>query len=232
MPRDSIRISRLTLNCIVGLRPDEREREQPVALDLVLGLDLARAGRTGRIGDTCDYAQVTWEVQALLRFRRYRIIEVAVAEIAAMVFGVHGLVDTVRVSLEKPRALEGRARAAMVEIFRGRADFPGRSEDKPWGEVEVLSENREAGLYLLHVDPGQGIPAHRHSVMRELEWLVSGKMERNGVPMIAIDPATWTRGRVHGYRNVSEERATLFCCDTPPFIPEDEIMVGSDEVPW
>ena len=36
-------------------------------------------------------------------------------------------------------------------------------------------------------------------------------------------PRAWTKGFVHGYTNVSGRRATLFCCDTPPFLPHDEI---------
>jgi hypothetical protein len=31
---------------------------------------------------------------------------------------------------------------------------------------------------------------------------------------------------VHGYENRGQRRATLFCCDTPPFIPQDEIVEG------
>ncbi|MBM4363174.1 MAG: dihydroneopterin aldolase, partial [Deltaproteobacteria bacterium] len=74
---DLIRIRGLEFDCIVGLRPHEREREQRVHLDLALGLDLSPAGRQGRIALTCDYDEIATEVMAMLRFRRYQLIEMA-----------------------------------------------------------------------------------------------------------------------------------------------------------
>jgi quercetin dioxygenase-like cupin family protein len=142
---------------------------------------------------------------------------------AAMVFGLYGAVETVEVGLEKPQALAGKAHAS-VQIRRSRSDFPRRREAAEFGEVEVLGENSEAGLYLLHVQPGRSIPAHYHRVMRELEWLAVGNLLRDGQPCVRGEPVVWTRGEVHRYDNVSETIATLFCCDTPPFIPSDEIL--------
>jgi dihydroneopterin aldolase len=201
-------------------------------LDLELGLDLRPAASSGRISDTCDYDRVADQVRELLQFRRYRIIEVAAEELAAMLFGLNDKIETLRVRLEKPRALEGRARAGAVEILRERADFPRRVEKTRFGEVEILHEGREAGLYLLHVDAGGEIVPHRHAVMRELEWLVTGDLQRNGQVMAGPEPTAWSVGRVHGYRNLGDTRATLFCCDTPPFIPDDEIEVPAAEVTW
>jgi dihydroneopterin aldolase len=223
--RDAIHIQGLRLDCIVGVRPAERQCEQPVALDLRLGLDLSRAGRSGRIAHTCDYDRVVDQVSALLKFRRYRLVEVAVEELAAMLFGVHPMLERVWIRLEKPKALDGRARLAAVEIERERSDFPSRREDTPFGEVEILHETREAGLYRLHVDVGHAIQPHFHRVMQELEWLVFGRLLRDGEPVNEFDPAVWPRGKVHTYVNEGQERATLFCCDSPPFIPEDEILV-------
>jgi dihydroneopterin aldolase len=227
--RDAIHIQGLSLDCIVGVRPDEREREQPVVLDLRLGLDLSRAGRSGRIAHTCDYDRVVDQVSALLKFRRYRLVEVAVEELAAMLFGVHPMLEMVWIRLEKPRALDKRARLAAVEIERERSDFPSRREDTLFGEVEILHETREAGLYLLHVDVGRTIEPHYHRVMQELEWLVFGKLLRDGEPVNEFDPAVWPSGKVHTYVNEGDSKATLFCCDSPPFIPEDEILVEASQ---
>ena len=71
---DVIRIHRLQLDCIVGIRPSEREVEQRVRLDLGLHADVSQAGRTGRNSLTADYDQVAHEVAALLSFRRYHLI--------------------------------------------------------------------------------------------------------------------------------------------------------------
>lgn len=213
------------MGCVVGVRPDERLGEQPLELDLRLLLDLRRAGRSGRIGDTCDYDQVAEQVHALLKFRRYRLLEAAAEELAAMLLGVHRVVQQVEVRLEKPRALLGRARGASVKILRSADDLALREERTDFGRAQVLLETEDAGLYLLHIDPGASIPPHRHEVMRELEWRVSGDLERCGQPMTGLCPVEWPRGRIHEYRNVGGGTATLFCCDVPPFDPDDEIRV-------
>jgi dihydroneopterin aldolase len=228
---DSIIIEKLRVECVVGVLPRERHAEQPLEADVELELDLARAARSGRIVETADYDRVAHELAALLQFRRYRLLETAAEEAAAMLLAAHPAVRRVGLSLTKPQALEGRAHAARVTVRRSLHDYPRRREDAVFGGVEVLYEGHEAGLYLLHVAPGREIPPHRHAVMRELEWLVGGELLRNGAPADPT-PATWELGMVHGYRNRSAREAVLFCCDTPPFVREDEIVVPAAEVPW
>lgn len=225
MARDTIFVRGLRVDCVVGILPDEREREQPLIVDLELGLDTSRAAYSGKIGATCDYSRVADEVSTLLRFRRYKLLEMAAEELAAMLFGVHDPLEDVRVELSKPEAMADRARRVGVVIERRRADFGRAREKAEFGEVEILHQSREAGLYLLHIDPGSEIPAHYHRIMRELEWLVTGALERDGVRLQDFAPVVWDRERVHHYTNVGSRRATLFCCDSPPFVPTDEIMV-------
>ncbi len=223
LARDTIEIEGLTLECILGVLPHEREQEQPIRLDLELGLDLGLAGRTTKIADTIDYDRVTTEVGALLAFRRYRLLENAAEELAAMLFGVHPGLESVRLRLAKPRALAGRATAAAVHIARAREDFVMGHEPSRFGDVDILLETHEAGLYLLHVAAGHEIPPHHHRVMRELEWLVRGELHHRKQRVPLAQPIAWARGQAHGYRNDSDQPATLFCCDCPPFIPDDEI---------
>lgn len=223
MPRDTIRVSGIELQCIVGIRQHERKETQPLWVDLELALDLSRAGRSGRIGDTVDYDRVADQVIQLVSFREYRLLENAAEELAAMLFGVQPALEQLRIKIKKPKALSGRAHLAEVEVERARADFPRGEETARFGRVEVLLETREAGLYLLHVAPGGEISAHRHERMRELEWRVSGKLARDGEQMLGLAPMVWPRGREHSYQNLGQDWATLFCCDVPPFIPADEI---------
>jgi dihydroneopterin aldolase len=68
--RDTIELEGLGLDCVLGVYPDERDREQPVRVDLRMGLDLGTAGRSASIGDTVDYDRAANEIAALLRFRR------------------------------------------------------------------------------------------------------------------------------------------------------------------
>lgn len=223
---DTIAICGLQVDCIIGVHAHERDTLQPLGLDLELGVDLRKPGRSGRIADTCDYAQVAAEVRAMLEFRRYQLLEAAAEEICAMLLGLHPEVDTASLQLNKPRALTGLADAARVGVRRTRTDYPRRFETSKFGQVEILLETREAGLYLLHVDAGRKIPDHHHQVMRELEWIIDGELWRGDAQLALQTAREWPIGHVHGYDNRSERRATVFCCDTPPFIPADEIEVA------
>ena len=227
--RDKIRIRGLRVDCVIGVLPEERTREQPVILDVELTLDVSSAAYTGRIDRTVDYDRAAQEIDALLRFRRYQLLEMAAEELCAMLIGVHPSIEHVVLEIQKPRALLGRAASVGVEVSRGRADFPSARDKPEFGEVEIIHESSAAGLYLLHIDPGKRIPTHYHAVMRELEWLVAGEVERDGRRLGGFSPVAWPQGQRHTYVNVGTGRATLFCCDSPPFIPEDEVVVQPDD---
>jgi dihydroneopterin aldolase len=227
--RDTIELEGLSLDCVLGVLPDERDRVQPVRVDLRMGLDLVPAGRSASIGDTIDYDRVATEIAALLRFRRYRLLENAAAEVSAMLFGVHPRVEELELRLAKPQALQGRADAAAIRIARRREDFAWRREPAHFGgDVDVLLETKEAGLYLLHVGPGGEIPLHHHQVMRELEWVVRGTLRQGDELVPPFRPVEHSHGQAHRYRNDGAEVATLFCCDCPPFIPADEIVLEGE----
>jgi dihydroneopterin aldolase len=226
MSRDSIFISDIMVECVVGVYPEERTRTQPLRVDLSLEVDTSLAGRTGRLLDAVDYARVTEEVSTVLKFREYRLLETAAEELCAMLLSLHPAAVSVQLTIEKPEALVGRARSAGVRVDRSNDDYPRRWEHPDFGEVEVVYESSEAGLYLLHVEPGRQIPPHHHEVMRELEWVARGELHRDGKLIKAFSPMAWPQGRTHCYENNSGARATVFCCDTPPFIPQDEISDG------
>ena len=189
--RDRIVIHDLKVACVIGIRPEERHREQPLTVNLELEVDSRPAGRSGKISETVNYAEVAQEIGALLRFRRYRLLEMAAEELSAMIFGVHPEVHGLTLELAKPRALEGRAASASVRVSRRPEDFPRRHEDNEFGQVDVLFESREAGLYLLHIEPGKCIPSHYHQVMRELEWVVRGEIARDGKALEGLAPVAW-----------------------------------------
>lgn len=213
---DRIHIKGLELDCIVGVRPLEREREQRVHLDVAMELDLSAAGRTGRIALTCDYSEIAEEIIAMLRFRRYHLIEMATEEIAAMLLGVHPEMHAVEISLDKPAALDGRARAASVEIRRDRSRFePSPCAGLP--EASVILETREAGLYRVTVGPGAELPARWGRGQAELEWLISGHLTDAGGALALHAPRTRAEADSRAVLlNPGAEPAVLFRCVLPP----------------
>ena len=206
---DQISILGLEVDCIVGLRAFERRRRQRVSLDLRLDLDLTRAGQTGRISHTLDYSRVADEVCMLLRFREYRLIEMATNELASMLLGVHPILHGIQVRLEKPEALRGRAHSASVEIRREQHER--KAIRQSFGLRTTLLENREAGLYLFEVAPGSALPPLTQKDVRCLEWVVSSSSQSERSEGLFVFP----EGRRSEYANVSNQAVVLFCCACP-----------------
>ncbi len=205
---DTIFIDGLELRCIVGLRSYERRREQPLRVDISLGLDLSSAGRSGRISDTADYARVADEVTGLLRFREYRLLEVAAEEAAAMLLAGHPQVERVGIRLDKPQALAGRARTASVEIARTRGAYAGAVEPRPYGTRQELLSGPEATLEMHHIDPGRS--ATFRDPERRLEWLVASGNEAGHS---TVGPVTVAAGGgATEYPNPGQRPALVFRC--------------------
>jgi FolB domain-containing protein len=203
---DTIRISRIELSCIVGVRPAERHRRQKIALSLELELDLERAGKSGRIGHTVDYSVVVDEVAFLLEFREYRLVEMATEELTAMILGVHPAVERVHATLEKPEALRGRAAHGAVSVWRSKQELP--VTPAPFGERRLLLETAEAKLELYSVEPGRALDVARPTG-KTLAWLASGHLQAE-TPLASHDPRELER--LFGATNAGAERATVFVC--------------------
>ena len=117
-PADKIHIRDLRLQCIIGLREEEREAKQEVIVNVTLEADLTDAGQGDRIEQTVDYARIAEEVTALVAGSRFFLLERLAEAIAELCLTEPG-VQRVRVCVEKPGALPA-ARAAAVEIVRPR----------------------------------------------------------------------------------------------------------------
>jgi hypothetical protein len=132
-----------------------------------------------------------------------------------MLLGVHGALEHVELRLDKPAALDGRARAASVEIRRTRADFPVVKQATAFGHAELVLETREAGLSLLSVDPGREVPASYARGGGSLEWLVSGSLVRGDQPLPRFVPSSSDETPLP-YVATGGEPAVLFRCTCPP----------------
>ena len=85
------------------------------------------------------------------------------------------------------------------------------------------------GLYCLNIAPKQTLPLHYHAVMRESEYIVDeglSLIEEEGLTRVLApgDVFNWPHRHVHGYQNKGEQWCRVLCVDSPPFIPEDEVL--------
>lgn len=102
----------------VGMGEEERNRAQEIEIDLVLWLDLRKAGKRDDYEHTVCYAAVHDCIAAVVAARKFALIE-AIAESAAESVMAAFPVKRVRVSVKKPGALEDRGvRYCAVRITR------------------------------------------------------------------------------------------------------------------
>ncbi len=216
MAMDVIRIEGLEVDCVVGVRPDERVNEQRVSIDVGLHLDLAPAGHSGRIADTYDYDRIADELIALLRFRRYQIIENATEELAAMLLGVHPMASRADIRLVKPAALRGRARAAAVEISRTPATLPTQSVSRGFGTQRVLLSSHESELSCVELNPGASLDrlpeAADCTVSRRLMWVVRGQLTAHETNIPRRCPVRSAVDEPMHLTNTGDTVASLFVC--------------------
>ncbi len=79
---DRILIKGLVCRATVGVPEWERRKRQKILIDLELGLDLKKAGRSDRVEQSVDYAAVAREVKEWVEGRPFVLVE-AMAESAA-----------------------------------------------------------------------------------------------------------------------------------------------------
>jgi dihydroneopterin aldolase len=227
---DLLSLSGLSVDCIVGVYPTERDQPQPLGVDLELYLDTRAAARDSRLRDTVDYARLWGEVRFLLQASRFLLLESAAEAVARLILAPpsddapHGAIREVTVRLSKPRALAG-AGMPTLEIHRRFDEYTYELEQKPFGKVTVLFATRGCGIYRLHVAPGGSIPTHQHQRMEESELILGAGLLLQGRPVTAGTARQWPHGFAHRYDNPTQVEQTILCVDRPAFLADDEIPV-------
>lgn len=120
MEPDAVLIDGLRLEAIVGIDPREREAPQEIEADLVLRTDVRRPAATDRIEDALDYRALSDGLRREAMRDAPSLLESLAARLAGWILDTFP-VESVTVTLRKPRALPG-ASAAGVRITRARAD--------------------------------------------------------------------------------------------------------------
>ena len=119
---DRIELRGLRAVGICGALPEERERPQPLEVDLDVVADLGAAGASDDLADTVDYGTLAEVVSVVVSESRFVLLEALADAIASAVLGADR-VQAVTVSVRKlrppvPVALD----TAGVTIHRRRDD--------------------------------------------------------------------------------------------------------------
>ncbi len=99
---DRIELRGLVAAGICGALPEERDRPQPLEVDLDVVADQARAGATDDLADTIDYGALCAAVHAVVTTERFTLLERLAARIAEAVLA-DPRVELVTVAVRKLR---------------------------------------------------------------------------------------------------------------------------------
>lgn len=226
---DSISISKMVVDCVIGAYPSERKLPQAVQLDFQIFFDIKEMASSDDLSCTVDYRRLAGELRFLLEATRFNLLESAAYTLARYAL-LPPLVSDNSVPVQKvvidlmklnvPQAI-GRP-SVRVEMRREEVEY--EQEQSAFGRVDVIYTSRRCGIYRLCIDPGRSIPAHKHLVMKECEMVLGQGALLQGVEAPAGLAHFWPRGFVHRYDNPTDRPQAILCVDHPRFIPSDEVV--------
>lgn len=115
---DTIFLTDLRVDTVIGIYDWEREIRQTVAIDLEMATDIRQAAATDDIQYTLNYKSISDRLIEFVEKSEYGLIETMAEKIAAIVMDEYS-VPWVRVTLHKPGAIS-RAKDVGVIIERGK----------------------------------------------------------------------------------------------------------------
>ena len=115
---DTIFLTDLRVDTVVGIWEWERKIRQTVSIDLEMGFDIRPAAKTDSIDDTLNYKAVAKRVQQFVADSAFQLVETMAERIAEIILDEFGIA-WVQVRVNKPGAIRG-ARDVGVLIRRSR----------------------------------------------------------------------------------------------------------------
>ena len=120
---DTIFLSGLTTECIIGIWDWERKVKQKVVVDLEMAADIRKAAASDSIHDTLDYKSVSKRLLQFISESEFQLVETLTERIAQIIVTEFN-VPAVKVRLNKQGALRG-SRDVGIMVERTRADYAG-----------------------------------------------------------------------------------------------------------
>ena len=112
---DTIFINELKVKTKLGVPAWERMLAQTIILDIEIGYDLAKAGKSDAIADTIDYGAVVARIHDTLKEHSFQLVE-ALAEHVAQLILKEFKAESVKVKVAKPAILPGlKALGVVIE---------------------------------------------------------------------------------------------------------------------
>ena len=100
---DRIEIRDLRVTGVHGVLPEERERAQPFALDIVAWVDTEAAQQSDDLADTVDYGALAQAAADIVGGRSYRLLEALAGRLASALLISDTRIEAVEVTVRKLR---------------------------------------------------------------------------------------------------------------------------------
>ncbi len=157
---DWITLTDLRFDAMVGILPSEQAAAQPLHLEIKMGVDLDKAGGTGDLSQSVDYAGVANQVRFMAQQGRWRLIESLGTAICRLLLAPpaaqegRAAIDRVEVRIRKPTILQGLAVPGVT--LRRTADWCKlpRTQAPSRTTIEQLEATPLSGAWRVHVDAG------------------------------------------------------------------------------
>lgn len=108
----TIFLENLTIHPVIGVRPRERRRRQPIEIDVAIEADLPALGRSDTLDSTIDYSGLHDRIVALAEGTKCGLLETLAYEVGQVCLADPRAIS-VEVTVRKPHAL-GHADSAGV----------------------------------------------------------------------------------------------------------------------
>ena len=113
---DTIFVSELKVKTKLGVPAWERMVAQTIILDIEIGYDLAKAGKSDAIADTIDYGAVVARIHATLKEHSFQLVEALAEHVCQLILKEFSALN-VKTKVAKPAILP-RLKALGVLIER------------------------------------------------------------------------------------------------------------------
>lgn len=112
---DTIFISELKVQTKLGVPEWERMVPQTVILDIEIGYDLAKAGKSDAIADTIDYGAVVTRIRDTLSEHSFQLVEALAEHVCQLILKEFSALS-VKIKVAKPSILPGlKALGVVIE---------------------------------------------------------------------------------------------------------------------
>jgi 7,8-dihydroneopterin aldolase/epimerase/oxygenase len=118
---DKIFVNQMEFYGYHGVFPEETKLGQRFVVDLMVIVDLKKAGQTDELEYSVNYGELFQVCKEIVEGKPYKLVEAVAEKIAETVLGQFALVSEVTIKVIKPDPpIPGHYQSVAVEITRGR----------------------------------------------------------------------------------------------------------------